>query len=128
MGREVRVQVPPPHPLHGRINSVPHKNSPSRVHRRALDAGKDNLVGCGTTALGIRGTVVAGVKEVDRNPDGAGLRSLAGSARGWKGLSGTPGQRVHKKIADTSKQVKALTKERLPGILVLTVGGLTSAD
>ena len=73
-------------------------------------------------------TVVAEVKQVDRNPEGAGLRSLAGSARGWKGLSGTPGQRVHKKIADASKQVKALTKERLPGILVLTVGGLTSAD
>ena len=73
-------------------------------------------------------TVIAEVKEVDRNPEEQESdRQLEATGFG-KSLSNTPGQRVRKKITAASKQIKALTKGRHPGILVLTVRSLTLAD
>ena len=73
-------------------------------------------------------TVIAEVKEVDRNPEEQESdRQLEATGFG-KSLSNTPGQRVRKKITAASKQIKALTKGRHPGILVLTVRGLALAD
>ena len=73
-------------------------------------------------------TVIAEVKEVDRNPEEQESdRQLEATGFG-KSLSKNPGERVRKKITAASKQIKALTKGRHPGILVLTVRGLTSAD
>ena len=73
-------------------------------------------------------TVIAEVKEVDRNPEEQESdRQLEATGVG-KALGNTPGQRVRKKITAASKQIKALTEGHHPGILVLTVGGLTSAD
>ena len=73
-------------------------------------------------------TVIAEVKEVDRNPEEQESDRQLEATGFWKSLSNTTGQRVRKKISAASKQIKALTKGRLPGILVLTVRGLTLAD
>ena len=69
-------------------------------------------------------TVIAEVKEVDRNPEEQESdRQLEATGFG-KSLGNIPGQRVRKKITAASKQIKALTEGRHSGILVLTVGTL----
>ena len=65
-------------------------------------------------------TIIVEVKEVDRNPDERESDRQLETTGFGKVLRETPGQRVRKKIANASKQIKALTKGRHPGMLVLT--------
>lgn len=63
--------------------------------------------------------IIAEVKEITRNRGERQSDRLL-SERGYgEVLHNTPGDRVRKKIADSSPQIRALAKERCPSILVL---------
>lgn len=70
--------------------------------------------------LNIAGTtVIAEVKEIDRNPEERESdRTLKQRGHGNR-LSKTPGNRVRKKITSASPQLKARSQGRYPTILVL---------
>ena len=68
-------------------------------------------------------TIIAEVKEITRNREEQESYRLLEERGYGKVLGGEPGARVRKKINVSSPQIKAKTKGRYPGILVLCDNG-----
>ena len=63
--------------------------------------------------------IIVEVKEITRNPEERASDRLLAERGYGAGLSNTPGDRVRKKIKDSSPQIKARTQDTYPSLLVL---------